>query len=212
MSLPKFLWLALLLLPGCASLLFPSVAPPVYYQLDYHPAPGHCQKAFEQALRVWKFTASSPYGRTEMVIVKPDGQVQFSSAFQWVASPGTLVADSLQRDLTLSSLFPRVVSANDPTNVPLELTGHIFVYAWERGNSTSCASLQVEVSLINAAAPRQVIFRREYVLKGRPLAQDTSAAFAQAMSGLVEEFSQKFQSDLCAALTACRTNSLSTKK
>ena len=126
------LWLIPLCAAGCASLIFPSSTPPVYYQLDYQPTLGKCPQAFKKGLRVWTFTSSDPYSRTGMVVLKPGGEVSFSSAFQWVASPGTLLSESLQRDLTLSSLFPRVVGANDPTGAPLELSGHVFVFACER--------------------------------------------------------------------------------
>jgi ABC-type uncharacterized transport system auxiliary subunit len=195
----RLFWLWPVCLVGCVSFHLPSAAPPVYYQLDYHPAAVHCPQSFKKGVRVWKFVTSSPYGRTEMVVQKPQGQVQFSSAFQWVAGPGTLVADSLLRDLTLSRLFPHAVSANDPAYAPLELSGHIFDFAWERGAATSHAALQVEVSLVDTESPRWVIFRREYDLRSEPFGEDTSAAFAQAMSQLVAEFSAQFQRDFCGS-------------
>jgi ABC-type uncharacterized transport system auxiliary subunit len=189
------------LLAGCASLIFPSGKAPVYYQLDYQSPLVRCSRGFHQGVRVWKFAASSPYDRSEMVVLQPDGQVRFSSGFQWVAGPGTLVAESLQRDLTCSSLFPQVVSVDNPTVVPLELTGHVFVYAWERGGLASWAVLSVEVSLINTRTPRKVIFRRQYSLKSGPLVDNSSINFARAMSALMREFSEKLQTDLCATLS-----------
>jgi ABC-type taurine transport system ATPase subunit len=84
--------------------------------------------------------------------------------------------------------------------MPGELSGHVFVFACERTGPISRAALQIEVSLIDTdEAPRRVIFRREYNLRSGPFAEDSSAAFAQAMSGLVAEFSLKLQQDLCAA-------------
>jgi ABC-type uncharacterized transport system auxiliary subunit len=197
-------WLWPFCLTGCVSFHLPSAAPPVYYQLDYQPVAVHCSQIFKKGVRVWKFATSSPYGRTEMVVQKPQGKVLFSSAFQWVASPGTLLADSLLRDLSLSRLFPQAVSANDPAHAPLELSGHIFVFAWERYGTSSRAVLQVEVSLVDTESPRRVIFRREYDLRSEPFVEDTSAAFAQAMSSLVAEFSTKFQQDLCGSLVTSR--------
>jgi ABC-type uncharacterized transport system auxiliary subunit len=189
-----------LCLASCVSFHLPSASAPVYYQLDYQSPAGSCPQAYKKGLRVWKFTASSPYGRTEMVVLQPQGRVSFSSAFQWVSSPGTLVAESLLRDLALTRLFPRVVGANDPTQAPLELSGHIFVFAWERNGIISRAALQLEVSLVDTEAPRRVIFRREYDLRSEPLGEDTSAAFARAMSGLVAQFSSRIQHDLCNSL------------
>lgn len=197
-------WFWLLSMGGCVSFHLPSAVAPVYYQLDYRPAPAHCSQTFKKGVRVWKFGASSPYERTEMVVLQPQGQVQFSSAFQWVASPGVLVADCLLRDLALSRLFPRVVGANDPTTTPLELSGHIFVFAWERRGATSQAALQVAVSLVDTGTPRQVLFRREYNLRSAPFSEDTSVAFARAMGSLMSAFSVRLQQDLCNSLGASR--------
>jgi ABC-type uncharacterized transport system auxiliary subunit len=189
------LWLA-----GCGGKLLPKSKPPVYYQLDYQATPLHCGQALQKGLRVWRFADSSTYQRTEMVVIQSQGKVAFSSAFQWVANPGTLVADSLQRDLTLSRLFPQVVSANDPAAAPLELSGHVFVFAWERAGAVSRAALQVEVSLIDTEAPRRVLFRRGYDLTSPPLGEDSSSAFASAMSEVMRQFSEKFRQDLCTAI------------
>jgi len=199
-----FVWLMAVWMAGCSS-IFPRSAPPVYYQLEYPPPVVHCRQAFTKGLRVWQFTSSSPYRRTEMVVLKPDGKVLFSSAFQWVANPGTMVAESLQHDLTAGRLFPQVVSANDPAAAPLELSGRVFVFAWERAGTVSRAALQVEVSLVDTEEPRQVVFRREYDLCSQPFADNSSHAFARAMSELMREFSARFQQDLCTA--ACSPSS-----
>jgi len=197
-----FLWLLLPLLAGCVSFHLPTSAPPVYYQLDYESPRVPCPGACNEGLRVWKFTSSSPYGRTDMIVVKPDGQIQSSSNFQWIASPGTMVAEKLLRDLTQNRMFPLVVSANDPTTVPLELTGHIFLFALERYGAISRAALQVEVSLIDNRKPRRVILHRQYNFRSSPFSSQNSAAFARAMSDLMREFSEKFQRDLCSTLAA----------
>ena len=196
----RFLWLLLPLLAGCVSFHLPTSAPPVYYQLDYESPLAHCSGTFKEGLRVWKFTSSSPYGRTDMIVVKPDGEIQYSSNFQWITTPGTMVAEKLLQDLTSSRLFPLVVSANDPATVPLELTGHVFRFAVERSGTISRAALQVEVSLVDNRKPRRVILQREYDFRSQPFSEQSSAAFAQAMSNLMREFSEKFQRDLCSAL------------
>jgi ABC-type uncharacterized transport system auxiliary subunit len=193
-----FLWLVVVWVAGCSS-LFPRGAPPVYYQMEYQSPVVRCRQAFKKGLRVWKFTASSPYRRTEMVVLKPEGEVLFSSAFQWVSDPGTMVAENLLHDLTASRVFPQVVGATDPAAAPLELSGRVFVFAWSRAGTVSRAALQVEVSLVDTEEPRRVLFRREYDLCSQPCADKSSAAFARAMSDLMRKFSARFQEDLCAA-------------
>ena len=187
---------------GCGGKLFPKAKPPIYYQLDYQATPRHCPEAFQKGVRVWRFTDASTYQRTEMVVIQPQGHVAFSSAFQWVARPGALVADNLQRDLSKSRLFPQVVSGNDPVTVPLELSGRIFVFAWERSGAVSRAALQVSVSLIDTDEPRHVVFQRQYDLRSQPLGDDSSAAFARGMSAVMKQFSERFQQDLCGTLSS----------
>jgi ABC-type uncharacterized transport system auxiliary subunit len=204
MSLPRRWYFGLLLLwvAGCISFHLPKAAPPVYYQLDYRPFPVRCSRHLQEGVRIWNFATSAPYSRTEMVVVEPDGTVSFSGGFQWVATPGVLVAESLVRDLNLSKMFSQVVSSKNPANVPLEMSGHIFRFAWERHGETAQAGLQVEVSLVDTKSTRKVIFRKEYNLQSRTFLSDSSAAFAMAMSELTRQFSEKVQQDLCAALGA----------
>ena len=194
-------WVGLFCLTGCISFHLPKAAAPIYYQLDYRPTTPHCRQAFKKALRVWSFTSSSPYKGTQMVVQKPQGQVSYSSAFQWVAAPGILVSQSLLRDLNRSRLFPQVLSANNAGQAPLELSGHVFLFAWERTGAASRAALQVEVSLVDTAKPKRVIFRKEYDLRSQPFVEDSSSAFARAMSMLMAQFSEKFQQDLCHSLS-----------
>jgi len=108
-----------------------------------------------------------------------------------------MVAESLLRDLNEGSLFPQVVSGDSPTEVPLALTGHVFTFAWMRQGSNARAMLQVEVSLSATGPTNRLMFRRIYELISVPFTEDTAAAFARAMSGIVSQFSQRLQSDLC---------------
>jgi ABC-type uncharacterized transport system auxiliary subunit len=184
---------------ACSSLIVSSTAPPVYYQLQYTPAEVDCRAGFREGVRVWDFSTSSPFDRPDMIVLKENGEVFYSSSYQWVANPGTMVSQDLLRDLTLGTLFPQVVGGDSPLNVPLELTGRVFVFSWEKTGSEAKAALQIEMSLTHTEEPRKVIFRKEYDLKSKPFKEDTSTAFARAMSELVGEFSAKLRRDLCAS-------------
>ena len=189
--------LTLIPVGGCSSLLLPKSPPPVYYELKYKTVQVQCDKSFSSGLRVWDFTTSSPFDQTDMVVIDHEQKVSFSGSFQWIASPGTMVAESLLRDLDESSLFPQVISGDSPMDVALALTGHVFTFAWVKQGPTVRAELQVEVSLISTGNTARLIFRRTYELKSEPFTENTAAAFARAMSGVVSEFSQKLQRDLC---------------
>jgi ABC-type uncharacterized transport system auxiliary subunit len=192
-----FLGLTLIPVTGCSSLLLPKSPAPVYYRFEYKSVRVDCAKSFTGGLRVWDFITSSPFDQSDMVVIDHGQQVSFSGSFQWITSPGTMVAESLLRDLNEGSLFPQVVSGDSPIDVPLALTGHVFTFAWMRQGSTARAVLQVEVSLSSTGAASRLIFRRTYELKSTPFTEDTAAAFARAMSGIVSQFSQQLQRDLC---------------
>lgn len=187
-----------LLSGGCSSMLIKNTKAPIRYQLTYKAAPVNCAASFDKGLRVWDFTAISPYDQTQMIVEEPDGQTLSSSTYQWVANPGEMVAQSLLRDLSTGSMFTQVVSANDPTNVKLEMTGRVFEFAWRRSGSSARAVLQVEISVSSSGASPSVLFRKSYNLESSPFTDDNSSeTFAGAMSELVGELSRRLREDLC---------------
>ena len=192
-----FLVLTLIPVTGCSSLLLPKSPPPVYYLLEYKSVGVKCAKSFTGGLRVWDFITSSPFDQSDMVVIDHEQKVSFSSSFQWIAHPGTMVAESLLRDLNEGSLFPQVISGDSPIDVSLALTGHVFTFAWMRQGSTARAMLEVEVGLSSTEAPGRLILHRTYQVKSEPFIENTAAAFAKAMSEIVGQFSQQLQGDLC---------------
>ncbi|MEJ2031941.1 MAG: ABC-type transport auxiliary lipoprotein family protein [Deltaproteobacteria bacterium] len=189
--------LTAILVTGCGSLLTSKVPAPVYYQPEYQAAPVACKPSFNQGVRVWEFSAGSPYNHQEMVVLLPEGKVQFSSSYQWVATPGTMVAQQLARDLSAGDLFPMVVTGDNPLQVPLSLTGRVDLYAWKREGGQSRAVLKVEMSLVDTGAEQEVLFHRIYELQSKPFAKDDSAVFARAMGELMGRLSTRFRTDLC---------------
>lgn len=192
--------LALLLPAGCSSLITSKVPAPVYYQPEYKATPVPCKVSFNQGLRVWKFSTASPYDQTDMVVTLPQGKAQFSGTYQWVASPGSMVAQDLARDLSAGDLFPLVVIGNNPIEVPLELTGRVYRFAWMKKGKTARAELEVEMSLVDSDA-HEVLFHQIYNFQGASFATgaDDSAQFAKAMGALIGRLSEQFRRDLCRA-------------
>ncbi|MEJ2723331.1 MAG: ABC-type transport auxiliary lipoprotein family protein [Deltaproteobacteria bacterium] len=195
------LFFALILAAGCSSLLTSSTPPQNYYQIEYDPSKVACAKSFGRAVKVWDFSTSSPYNRPEMVVFEADRRVLYSSAHQWVARPGTLVAESLLRDLDLGSLFPQAVGADSPVVAPLELSGRVLVFGWEKRGPQFKAVFQVEVTLTDTEDGGKLLFRRDYRFESKPFNENSASQFAQAMSGLIKDFSTNFRLDLCATLT-----------
>ena len=191
--------LLILLLSGCSSLLTTRLAAPVYYQLDYAPAPVACGHSFADGVRVMDFTTATPFDRPEMVATGRGGKVRYSSGFQWVDTPGRMLAEDLERDLSAGSLFPLVAGGNTSLNLPLELTGRVFRFAWLKQGEDFRAELRVEVRLLATGPPLRVLFHRTYELKGPVRRKGGSALFAAGMSALTGRLSEQLRRDLCAA-------------
>lgn len=180
-------------------MIFLSSPPPRFYVLEYTPSIVPCARTIPKTLRVWDFTNSSPFERREMVVAASGNEVSFSNKFQWVSSPGTMIAQCLFRDLGRANLFSQVVFSDNPVNAPLKLTGHIFEFAWKRSGGTARALLRLEIGISDVSARAKPIFERSYELESRPFSDDSSESFAKAMSGLVSDLSKKLQVDICSS-------------
>ncbi len=192
------LFLVALSVAGCSSLIFPSSSPPVYYQLDHKTSTIPCPAKFAESVRMWRFGAASPYDHRDMVVIRDGREISVSHAFLWVAPPGAMISDILFRDLSKSGLFPQVVTANDPVQVPLDMTGRIEVFAWEREGDVSRAVLELEVSMTENVSAAGPLFHKSYSFKSEPVSgEGSSADFARAMNSLVENLSVRLGGDLC---------------
>ncbi len=182
---------------GCSSLLFKSTPAPVFFQLDYRPVAVDCPKSFPRGVKVRELGASSPYDQRGMVVIEKGQRVSHSGSYQWVSSPGKLIADSLLRDLNAGNLFPQVTGPNSAATTPLELTGHVFGFAWEKADAEYRANLHLELSLIDTSAERKVILRKNYQLTSTPYTSNTPDNFARAMASVMSQVSKELQEDLC---------------
>jgi ABC-type uncharacterized transport system auxiliary subunit len=108
-----------------------------------------------------------------------------------------MLTDNLLRDFNLGPSF-QATSAINLTNAPLVLTAHIHKFAWVESDAGSVAELQVEVRLSNMQDEQAVLFRRSYAFKSQPFRENSSDAFATAMSQIVGEFSETLRRDLCS--------------
>ncbi len=192
---------------GCSSLLMKSTPAPVRYQLTYEPVTVECPQSFAKGVRIWELGTSEPYNQQNMVVVGKNQKVSYSSAYQWVSPPGSLIANSLLRDLSAGKLFSETVDGNSPAAPPLELTGHVFTFAWETTDGANRARLHAEMSLVQTIGKRKVILRQNYEVTSRSYQEDNADNFARAMSSTMEEFSHRLQEDLCRTASNPKSDS-----
>lgn len=199
MALRRMIVAGLILLGLSACMrAFSNSTPPRYYGLDYPYRQMDCTQGFKVGLRIWPFSASSPFDREEMIILSPTHEVRFSPTLRWITVTGSMVSDMLHRDLGRSQLFAQIVESGNSLNTPLEMGGHVYRFAWEETGSSAHAVLEVEVSLWTKEPKREVLFRKHYHLESGPASKADSRNFADAMSKLVEQLSEQLQQDLCA--------------
>jgi ABC-type uncharacterized transport system auxiliary subunit len=186
---------------GCSSIL-PTAPPQAYYDLAYDPAPVQCARSYSSPVEVWDFSAVAPFDRAEMVVTQ-GREVSFSRGHQWVDRPDVMVAGKLIRDLGAGRLFPLAVSPRDPEGAPLEITGNLYRFAWEKDGGSARARFEADVILRKSGEPAQILLHRRYQVDSDALPATTDAAvFARAMSGVVGRFSALLRRDLCDALPA----------
>ncbi|MCE5334877.1 MAG: PqiC family protein [Desulfobacteraceae bacterium] len=188
---------ALFTLSGCMG-SFSKSTPPEYYQIDYSFEPSVCEKPFSGAVRVWTFTASTPFDREQMTVVSSLQSVRFSSTYKWVSPPGNMLADKLMRDLSLGSVFQDAVPVGNPLFAAYEISGQIYKFALDENGSLPRASLEVEISLWQEKPVRSVLFRKHFHYQSPPLPSPDPQEFAKTMSELVSRLSQDLRNDLCA--------------
>ena len=187
-------------LAGCS--ILPKAPAQSYYDLKYDPEPVRCARSYPSPVEVWELSAVSPYDRSDMV-VSEGREVSLSRGHQWVDRSGALIAARLLRDLNGGRLFPLAVSPRDPHGAPLELTGTVYRFAWEKEGGSARARLDADVILRRTSEPPQVLLHKRYDVTSEPVAStDDASVFASAMSGVVGRFSVLLRHDLCDALSA----------
>ncbi|MCU0573059.1 MAG: PqiC family protein [Syntrophobacteraceae bacterium] len=183
---------------GCLGGLFTGTRP-AYFELSYEAHGPRCSGTRQGSVRIWPFSAASPYDREEMIILEPSRKVRFSRHFRWITSPGSMIADKLTRDLAEDGPFARVLAAASPAGSDTQLSGHVHQFAWEDlGEGSQQARLDVQVSVWREEPRRAVVLSRRYRLESRRLEAGSPEKFAEVMSQMVAELSIRLREDLCA--------------
>lgn len=191
----------LLLTTGCGKLIREE-PPPVRYELRYPSPEVRAGRVFDGGVRVWRFSTTDPYGKTDMVILREGQRVATSSRHRWIAGAGDMIADRLVRDLATGGLFPQVLDAASPVHADLELSGHVITFAWREEGSRGRPVLELQVSLTSGDGA--VLLEKRYRLEGDAALETSPEAMSEGMSELVRRFSRVLQQDLADAASRAR--------
>ncbi len=190
-------WIVVAAAFGC-SFSLPKAPAQSYYDVKYEAGPVQCPRSFGSPVEVWEFSAAAPYDRSDMVVTQ-GREVSFSHGHQWVDRPGVLVAARLMRDLNAGAVFPAAVSPRGPESAPLQLTGELYRFAWEKAGGSARAVFEADVILRRTGDPGEVLLHKRYDVSSEPVpSADDASTFARVMSGVVARFSDLLRHDLCS--------------
>ncbi|MEF8822705.1 MAG: hypothetical protein V5A14_02445 [Desulfohalobiaceae bacterium] len=184
-----------ILLAGCSP--FAGAPEPEYYRLRYEKETRQCASAFSSEVRAWRFTAAEPFEQRRMVLWDRDRTVRFSESGQWVAAPASMLTEQIRRDLSESGLFAGTAGDFDSGPVSLELSGRIRRFVARPCESGYRALLGVSVELKERGTGENPLLQKSYSLESDCFPAGKASEFAEAMSRLASEFSDRLQSDLC---------------
>jgi len=83
---------------------------------------------------------------------------------------------------------------------PLEMTGRVFTFSWQKDESEYRARLDLEVSVIHSSE-RKLILRKHFKLSSSSYHENSPDHFAKAMASVMARFSKELQEDLCRKAT-----------
>ena len=195
--LPFMLMLAL---AGCGAAR--TKAPDVrYYTLEYE-APAVSGETSQAVVTLSRFGVAPEFNTGKLVYRDLSFGRQEYAYHQWRATPQTLVADYLRRDLQQSGLFLAVNRAGSSLPATHQLEGMIEEWMEVDGEDHWLASAGLTITLLDLRAgsvPQQVLFQRTY-RDSEPAAKKNPGSVVEAMSRVMRRLSERIIADVHAAV------------
>ncbi len=194
--LPFMLMLAL---AGCGAAR--TKAPDVrYYTLEYE-APAVSGETSQAVVTLSRFGVAPEFNTGKLVYRDLSFGRQEYAYHQWRATPQTLVADYLRRDMQQSGLFLAVNRAGSSLPATHQLEGMIEEWMEVDGEDHWLASAGLTITLLDLRAgsvPQQVLFQRTY-RDSEPAAKKNPGSVVEAMSRVMRRLSERIIADVHAA-------------
>ena len=195
--LPFMLMLAL---AGCGAAR--TKAPDVrYYTLEYE-APAVSGETCQAGVTLSRFGVAPEFNTGKLVYRDLSFGRQEYAYHQWRATPQTLVADYLRRDMQQSGLFLAVNRAGSSLPATHQLEGMIEEWMEVDGEDHWLASAGLTITLLDlraGSAPQQVLFQRTY-RESEPAAKKNPGSVVEAMSRVMRRLSERIIADVHAAV------------
>ena len=189
-----------LLLFGCSAI--EQQPPPRQYFPEYSASIPRSLSAVDATIRVEPFCAARTYDTTDMIYRPKPFQRDAYVYSRWSARPGSMIADSIVRDLVASGLFKAVFTSCDVERADYILRGNVEEFLETYGDEGSAAILTVFATLENAEIKNSagaVVFQKKYSLRA-PVRGKNAEGFASGMGAAMEQFSNLLIADIVKAV------------
>ena len=187
--------LAVPLVVGCGGLTRPAPVKNLF--LLEAPAPAAVAQPKQASLRVGTITVSAPFrGRN---FVYRDSDLQYTNDFysEFLVPPASMIGEATARALEHARVFARVAAPGTPSDADYVLDGFVSaLYGDVRNAAKPAAELAITYYLTGAdgASP---FWSKDY-RRSVPVASNTPAAFATALSSAFGEIVTELVRDLAA--------------
>ncbi len=191
-----------LMLAGCGAA---RTTPPDtrYYTLEY-ASPEVSGQPTKAVVALNRFGVAPEFNTTKLVYRDLSFGRQEYAYHHWRATPQTLVADFLRRDMQGSGLFLAVGGPSSSLPATHRLEGIIEEWMEVDGEDRWLATASLTVTLLDLRAetlPEQVLFQRTY-RESEPSAKKNPGSVVEAMSRVMRTLSGRIIADVHAAIVA----------
>lgn len=198
----RFLTLPVLILAlsACATGRTP-VPDTRYYTLEY-AAPEVSGQPTKAVITLARFGVAPEFNSAKMIYRDLSFGRQEYHYHHWRATPQTLVADYLRRDMQRSGLFLAVGGLGSSLPATHQLEGMVEEWMEIDGQDSWLATAELTVTLLDlraTAAPERVLFQRTY-RESEPCAKKNPGSVAEAMSRVMRVLSGRIIADVHAAV------------
>ncbi|MEJ5348064.1 MAG: ABC-type transport auxiliary lipoprotein family protein [Desulfosoma sp.] len=185
---------------GCSA-LFPTSAPPMYYQIQVPlKSLQVCNSPKKEPLRIWPLDGPAPYDRNALVLMTSSHTVQVSSRHRWITNPGEMLAQAVTEAALQAQIFSVVNVPGSPGSVPeLQLAGRIREFAFHVDQEKTQAVLDVRIILWREAKPQIIVFQKSYRVTEPAFKDASPEELTETMSRAVARWIQELMNDLCQA-------------
>jgi len=189
-------------LAGCGAARS-SVPDTRYYTLEYE-TPAVSGQQTQAIIALSRFGVAPEFNTTKIVYRDLSFGRQEYVYHQWRATPQSLVADYLRRDLQASGLFLAISNPGSSLPATHQLEGMVEEWMEHDEEDRWLATAELTITLLDLRAksmPNLVLFQRTY-RESEPCAKKNPGSVVETMSRVMRTLSGRIIADVHAAIVA----------